>query len=269
MPIYEKIQKIREGCLNADWSTDKTFPKGGKMIPFVSGEKIKRTFAPWFAKYHVDLSVRTDNVVIHPDLSAKQYTSTLSLDATFILTDTEDGSQDICTVPGFGPADDLHGPKTALSFAYNTYMTMKFQICDRTDDMVDDVEGSVIGQLMQKSVPEVKAVPTNEKETKGGIVAIPISSKSSEKDSNRNINASTKFKATTGSSSVLTIAEKKAVANSVETATKWLEEGKIIESQFEKIKNMADSIKDSAGVYEIISEIRTLKKDAEKQAEGF
>lgn len=247
MPIYEKIQEIREDCLKADWSTDKTFPKGGKMIPFVSGEKIKRTFAPLFAEHKVDLSVEVSNVCIHPELSAKQYSSTVVMDVKFILTDTEDGSKDICIVPGFAPADDLHGPKTALSFAYNTYMTMKFQICDRTDDMVDDVEGSVISELAKKSVPEVGSTPKSEQKPKEVVVPIPIAKKPSE-----------------GGSAVkaeLTLAEKKAVANSVDTATKWLEEGKIIESQYEEVKKMADSVTDSNGVCDLIGHIRILKKN--------
>lgn len=246
MPIYEKIQEMREDCLKADWSTDKTFPKGGKMIPFVSGEKIKRTFAPLLAEHKVDLSVEVSNVVIHPELSAKQYTSTMSIDAKFILTDTEDGSKDICIVPGFAPADDLHGPKTALSFAYNTYMTMKFQICDRTDDMVDDVEGSVISELAKKSVPEVGSTPKTEEKPKEGVVPIPVKAIQSKDGSKV---------------SSLTLAEKKAIANSVDTATKWLEEGKIIESQFEEVKKMADSITDSNGVCDLIGHIRILKKN--------
>lgn len=246
MPIYEKIQEIREDCLKADWSTDKTFPKGGKMIPFVSGEKIKRTFAPLLAEHKVDLSVEVSNVCIHPELSAKQYTSTMSIDAKFILTDTEDGSKDICIVPGFAPADDLHGPKTALSFAYNTYMTMKFQICDRTDDMVDDVEGSVISELVKKSVPEVGSTPKTEEKPKEVVVPIPVKPMQSNDGSKV---------------SSLTLAEKKAVANSVDTATKWLEEGKIIESQYEEVKKMADSVTDSNGVCDLIGHIRVLKKN--------
>ena len=254
MPIYEKIQEIREDCLKADWSTDKTFPKGGKMIPFVSGEKIKRTFAPLLAEHKVDLSVEVSNVCIHPELSAKQYTSTMSIDAKFILTDTEDGSKDICIVPGFAPADDLHGPKTALSFAYNTYMTMKFQICDRTDDMVDDVEGSVISELAKKSVPEVGSTPKSEQKPKEVVVPIPVKpmqSKDGSKDS------------------TLTLAEKKAVANSVDTATKWLEEGKIIESQYEEVKKMADSVTDSNGVCDLIGHIRVLRKDIGSKEVGM
>lgn len=254
MPIYEKIQEIREDCLKADWSTDKTFPKGGKMIPFVSGEKIKRTFAPLLAEHKVDLSVEVSNVCIHPELSAKQYTSTMSIDAKFILTDTEDGSKDICIVPGFAPADDLHGPKTALSFAYNTYMTMKFQICDRTDDMVDDVEGSVISELAKKSVPEVGSTPKSEQKPKEVVVPIPVKpmqSKDGSKDS------------------ALTLAEKKAVANSVDTATKWLEEGKIIESQYEEVKKMADSVTDSNGVCDLIGHIRVLRKDIGSKEVGM
>ena len=246
MPIYEKIQEMREDCLKADWSTDKTFPKGGKMIPFVSGEKIKRTFAPLFAEHKVDLSVEVSNVCIHPELSAKQYTSTMSIDAKFILTDTEDGSKDICIVPGFAPADDLHGPKTALSFAYNTYMTMKFQICDRTDDMVDDVDGSVISELVKKSVPEVGSTPKTEEKPKEVVVPTPVKPIQSKDGSKV---------------SSLTLAEKKAVANSVDTATKWLEEGKIIESQFEEVKKMADSVTDSNGVCDLIGHIRVLKKN--------
>ena len=246
MSIYEKIQKMREDCLKADWSTDKTFPKGGKMIPFVSGEKIKRTFAPLLAEHKVDLSVEVSNLAIHPELSAKQYTSTMSIDAKFILTDTEDGSKDICIVPGFAPADDLHGPKTALSFAYNTFMTMKFQICDRTDDMVDDVEGSVISELVKKSVPEVGSTPKSEQKPKEVVVPLPAKPMQSKDGSKV---------------SSLTLAERKAVANSVDTATKWLEEGKIIESQFEEIKKMADSITDSNGVCDLIGHIRVLRKD--------
>lgn len=257
MPIYEKIQEIREDCLKADWSTDKTFPKGGKMIPFVSGEKIKRTFAPLFAEHKVDLSVEVSNVCIHPELSAKQYTSTMSIDAKFILTDTEDGSKDICIVPGFAPADDLHGPKTALSFAYNTYMTMKFQICDRTDDMVDDVEGSVISELAKKSVPEVGSTPKTEEKPKEVVVPIPVAKKPSEGDSAVSVTKS------------LTLAEKKAVANSVDTATKWLEEGKIIESQFEEVKKMADSVTDSNGVCDLIGHIRVLKKNIGSKEVGM
>jgi hypothetical protein len=237
---------MREDCLKADWSTDKTFPKGGKMIPFVSGEKIKRTFAPLFAEHKVDLSVEVSNVCIHPELSAKQYTSTMSIDAKFILTDTEDGSKDICIVPGFAPADDLHGPKTAVSFAYNTYMTMKFQICDRTDDMVDDVEGSVISELVKKSVPEVGSTPKSEQKPKEVVVPTPVKPIQSKDGSKV---------------SSLTLAEKKAVANSVDTATKWLEEGKIIESQFEEVKKMADSVTDSNGVCDLIGHIRFLKKN--------
>jgi len=246
MPIYEKIQEIREVCLKSDWSTDKTFPKGGKMIPFVSGEKIKRTFAPLFAEHKVDLSVEVSNVSIHPELSAKQYSSTVVMDVKFILTDTEDGSKDICIVPGFAPADDLHGPKTAVSFAYNTYMTMKFQICDRTDDMVDDVDGSVISELVKKSVPEVGSTPKTEEKPKEVVVPTPVKPIQSKDGSKV---------------SSLTLAEKKAVANSVDTATKWLEEGKIIESQYEEVKKMADSVTDSNGVCDLIGHIRVLKKN--------
>lgn len=257
MPIYEKIQEIREDCLKADWSTDKTFPKGGKMIPFVSGEKIKRTFAPLLAEHKVDLSVEVSNVCIHPELSAKQYTSTMSIDAKFILTDTEDGSKDICIVPGFAPADDLHGPKTALSFAYNTYMTMKFQICDRTDDMVDDVEGSVISELKAKALSESTSVnPVVITEVKNEEVR-----NTPRTDSKTGEVVAPNLSFGNHSKGDLTLAEKKAVANSVDTATKWLEEGKIIESQYEEVKKMADSVTDSNGVCDLITHIRVLKKN--------
>ena len=227
------------------------------MIPFVSGEKIKRTFAPLLAEHKVDLSVEVSNVCIHPELSAKQYTSTMSIDAKFILTDTEDGSKDICIVPGFAPADDLHGPKTALSFAYNTYMTMKFQICDRTDDMVDDVEGSVISELKAKALSEgtsINPVILTEVKNKEVINPPKFDSKTGEL-----ISPSLSFG--NHSKGELTLAEKKAVANSVDTATKWLEEGKIIESQYEEVKKMADSVTDSNGVCDLISHIRILKKN--------
>lgn len=265
MPIYEKIQEIREDCLKADWSTDKTFPKGGKMIPFVSGEKIKRTFAPLLAEHKVDLSVEVSNVCIHPELSAKQYSSTMSIDAKFILTDTEDGSKDICIVSGFAPADDLHGPKTALSFAYNTYMTMKFQICDRTDDMVDDVEGSVISELKAKALSESTSVnPTILTEVKNKeVTSTPrIDSKTGEVVTpNLSFGKQSKGDSAVSVTKSLTLAEKKAVSNSLETATKWLEDGKIIESQYEEVKKMAETVCDSNGVCDLISHIRVLKKD--------
>lgn len=265
MPIYEKIQEIREVCLKSDWSTDKTFPKGGKMIPFVSGEKIKRTFAPLFAEHKVDLSVEVSNVSIHPELSAKQYSSTVVMDVKFILTDTEDGSKDICIVPGFAPADDLHGPKTAVSFAYNTYMTMKFQICDRTDDMVDDVDGSVISELKAKALSESTAInPVYSTEIKNEEVTNPpkFDSKTGELITpNLSFGKPSKSDSAVSVTKSLTLAEKKAVANSVDTATKWLEEGKIIESQYEEVKKMADSVTDSNGVCDLIGHIRVLKKD--------
>lgn len=253
MPIYDKIQKIREDALKLDWTTDKTFPKGGRMIPFVSGEKIKRQFAPLFAKHKVDFGVDVLGYEIHPELSAKQYSQTISLTVQFVLTDTEDATQDVCRVIGFAPADDLHGPKTAISFAYNTYMTTKFQICDKLEDAIDDAESNVMDALSKMSVPEVRTPPKTEDVPKK--VSQPKSKAETPKTE-------------VSEKKELTMAEKRAVDNSLEQATKWLEDGQIVESKYNEIREVYDSVTDSQGVFQLMKLIRTVKEDIGKGKEG-
>lgn len=252
MPIYEKLNAIREDALKFDWTPDKAFPKGGKTIQFVSGEKIKRQFAPLWVKHKVDLDVEVTDYQIHSDLSSKQYSQTLSIKVRFILTDAEDGSKTESTVVGFAPADDLHGPKTALSFAYNTFMTTKFQICDKLEDVIEDVEQNVMNRLSQMSVPEVIETPAPIQETKQDKV-------------NRAVREKFKKEPTEEPSAVnLTVAEQKARENSLEQATKWYENGDIVESQYAEIKKAYDSVKNFQDVSNLMKMIRTIKNDINK-----
>ena len=66
----------------------------------------------------------------------------------------------------------------------------------------------------------------------------------------------------------LTMAEKRAVDNSLEQATKWLEDGQIVESKDTEIREVYDSVTDSQGVVQLMKLIRTVKEDIGKGKEG-
>lgn len=249
MSIYEKVNAIRVDALKLDWNPDKTFPKGGRMIPFVSGEKIKRQFAPLWAKHKVEFDIEVMDYQIHPELSAKQYTSTLSAKVKFILTDIEDGSKDESVLFGFAPADILQGPKTSISFAYNSYMTAKFHICDKLEDIMEDSDATVMEKLSQMSIPEVGNAPTTEKKSEKVSQPQPTVKTPKKDDSAKTVTSN------------LTVAENKAKENSMETVIKWLEDGKIIQSQYDEIKSFYDSIVDSSGVTALMRMVRTMKND--------
>lgn len=254
MPIYEKIQRIREDSLKLDWTPDKEFPKAGKMIPFVSGEKIKKQFAPLWAKHKVDFGV---DVVSATSLNipGKGYDITYEVTVQFILTDTEDGTQDISTVRGFAGANDLHAPKTAIAYAYNTYMTNKFQIVDGIEDAEESTEKDIVGRLTAMAVPESTETPVK---TEKPIekVSIPTPNTESPAKARETPNAS------------LSVSERKAADKAFEQIVQFYEDGSIVETEYQKVKEIYDGLSSTADVHILMGMVRQIKADMNKGKEG-
>lgn len=251
MPIYEKIQKIREDSLKLDWTPDKSFPKAGKMIPFVSGEKIKTQFAPLWAKHKVDFGLDVIDTKIHPDLAGKGYGQTYEVKVRFILTDIEDGSQDSEVSIGFAGADDIHAPKTAVAYAYNCYMTGKFQINDG-NDAEEDAEADMVAKLSARAMPETVRNPAKTEETVKKVSAPEHLPKIPVKD--------------VSTPNALTIAEKKAADRSMEKVIKWYEEGKIVETEYQKVKELYDALSSPADVHFLMGTVRNIEQNVTKDS---
>ena len=249
MPIYEKIQRIREDSLKLDWTPDKSFPKAGKMIPFVSGDKIRTQFAPLWAKHKVDFGQDVIETKIHPDLAGKGYGQTYEVKVRFILTDIEDGSQDSAVSVGFAGADDIHAPKTAVAYAYNCYMTGKFQINDG-NDAEEDAEAEVVNKLSAMAMPETAKTPSKTEETVKKVSApehlpkIPVKAVSNP--------------------NTLTIAERKAADRSLEKVVKWYEDGKIVESEYQKVQELYDALSNPADVHYLMGIVRNIEQNVTK-----
>lgn len=249
MPIYEKIQKIREDSLKLDWTPDKSFPKSGKMIPFVSGDKIRTQFAPLWAKHKVDFGQDVIETTIHPDLVGKGYGQTYEVKVRFILTDIEDGSQDSAVSVGFAGADDIHAPKTAVAYAYNCYMTGKFQINDG-NDAEEDAEADMVAKLSARAMPETVKTPSKTEENVKKVSAPEHLPKIPVKD--------------VSTPNALTIAEKKAADRSMEKVIKWYEEGKIVETEYQKVKDMYDAVSNPADVHYLMGTVRNIEQNVTK-----
>ena len=254
MPIYEKIQRIREDALKLDWSTDGEFPKAGKMIPFVSGKKMKKHFAPLWVKHKVDFSANVVSTQLLP-IAGKGYEQTYEVQVDFVLTDTEDGSSDSTIIYAFAGANDTHAPKTAISYAYNTYITMKFQIIDGIEDAEEVSESTTVARLTAMAVPESTETPVK---TEKPIekVSIPTPNTESPAKARETPNAS------------LSVSERKAADKAFEQIVQFYEDGSVVETEYQKVKEIYDGLSSTADVHVLMGMVRQIKADMNKGKEG-
>lgn len=254
MPIYEKIQRIREDALKLDWSTDGEFPKAGKMIPFVSGKKMKKQFAPLWVKHKVDFSANVVSTQLLP-IAGKGYEQTYEVQVDFVLTDTEDGSSDSTIIYAFAGANDTHAPKTAISYAYNTYITMKFQIIDGIEDAEEVSESTTVARLTAMAVPESTETPVKTEK--------PI-----EKVSAPTPNTESPAKARETPNVSLSVSERKAADKAFEQIVQFYEDGSIVETEYQKVREIYDGLSSTADVHVLMGMVRQIKADMNKGKEG-
>ena len=254
MPIYEKIQRIREDALKLDWSTDGEFPKAGKMIPFVSGKKMKKLFAPLWAKHKVDFSANVVSAQLLP-IAGKGYEQTYEVQVDFVLTDTEDGSSDSTIIYAFAGANDTHAPKTAISYAYNTYISMKFQIIDGIEDAEEVSESNTVARLTAMAVPESTETPVKtEKPTEKVSTPIPKTESPVKHESTPNAS--------------LSVSERKAADKAFEQIVELYGTGNIVENEFNRIREIYESVSCTADVHTLMGMVRQIKADINKGKEG-
>lgn len=254
MPIYEKIQRIREDALKLDWSTDGEFPKAGNMIPFVSGKKMKKQFAPLWVKHKVDFSANVVSTQLLP-IAGKGYEQTYEVQVDFVLTDTEDGSSDSTIIYAFAGANDTHAPKTAISYAYNTYITMKFQIIDGIEDAEEVSESTTVARLTAMAVPESTETPVK-------------TEKSIEKVSAPTPSIESPAKARETPNVSLSVSERKAADKAFEQIVQFYEDGSIVETEYQKVREIYDGLSSTADVHVLMGMVRQIKADMNKGKEG-
>lgn len=254
MPIYEKIQRIREDALKLDWSTDQEFPKAGKMIPFVTGKKMKKQFAPLWAKHKVDFSANVVSTQLLP-IAGKGYEQTYEVQVDFVLTDTEDGSTDSTIIYAFAGANDTHAPKTAISYAYNTYISMKFQIVDGIEDAEEVSESNTVARLTAMAVPESTETPVKTEKPIEKVSA-PTPNTESPAKSRETPNVS------------LSVSERKAADKAFEQIVQFYEDGSIVETEYQKVKEIYDGLSSTADVHVLMGMVRQIKADMNKGKEG-
>lgn len=192
--IYQKIRQMREEVVTLDWTPDKSYIFKGTKIDYVTISKMRKNFAPLFAKCGLDFDFNILEVTNHEDY--------VRIKVEFIITDVDSEQMNITTLFADGSSEfkDGHNDKAieiALSYAGRMYFTTKFQIADgiEADTEGDEVVSNVQLALDERAIPEepvikvvsptiqpvVKIRPVVESQAPSGHKTVILNNKSTQK----------------------------------------------------------------------------------------
>lgn len=130
--LLAKINELRADILSKDWSDDKNFIVGTKvMYPYLSADKVKKTIAPLFHKHGLELMMNFTDLTSRGEFGGFKQHWTIRLEATII--DTETGAEVTSTV--YGEAGDVgdKGVNKAQTCAIKQWVMSQFLISDGID----------------------------------------------------------------------------------------------------------------------------------------
>ena len=130
--LFTKINALRAEVLTKDWSDDKNFMMGGKvMYPYLSADKVKKTIAPLFHKHGLELVMNFTDLVERAEVGGFKQHWSIKLEATLIDVDT--GAEITNTV--YGEAGDVgdKGINKAQTAAIKQWVMSQFLVADGID----------------------------------------------------------------------------------------------------------------------------------------
>lgn len=130
--LLTKINALRADVLTKDWSDDKNFMMGGKvMYPYLSADKVKKTIAPLFHKHGLELVMNFTDLIERGEVGGFKQHWTIKLEATILDVDT--GAELTTTV--YGEAGDVgdKGINKAQTAAIKQWVMSQFLVADGID----------------------------------------------------------------------------------------------------------------------------------------
>ena len=130
--LLSKINALRADVLTKDWSDDKNFMMGGKvMYPYLSADKVKKTIAPLFHKHGLELVMNFTDLTERAEVGGFKQHWSIKLEATLIDVDT--GAEMTNTV--YGEAGDVgdKGINKAQTAAIKQWIMSQFLVADGID----------------------------------------------------------------------------------------------------------------------------------------
>ena len=134
--LLTKINALRADVLTKDWSDDKNFMMGGKvMYPYLSADKVKKTIAPLFHKHGLELLMNFTDLTERAEVGGFKQHWSIKLEATLIDVDT---GAEITNVV-YGEAGDVgdKGINKAQTAAIKQWVMSQFLIADGIDPESD------------------------------------------------------------------------------------------------------------------------------------
>lgn len=165
LTLNERIVKLTERVLEADWTPDKDYTVKGNKVDYVSTPKLLRQTAPLLVEAGLTLTVRDESTEIIKPIGMKE--NHVYLTTVFILSDGKE-SREYRVI-----AESADTGDKALSFAHSyarrLFWTMNFPIVDGLEDMTESIVTSqdVTANLLRRAV----------KETEPDNVPIPVTAK--------------------------------------------------------------------------------------------
>lgn len=133
--LYSKINALRSDILLQDWSDDKMFNGGSTVYEYLSADKVKRTLAPLFSKFGLEVEIEFTDLEFREPVGKMTQHWTIKLIATIIDIDTGEST----TSKVYGEAGDTgdKGINKAQTCAIKQWVFAKFLIADGIDPDAD------------------------------------------------------------------------------------------------------------------------------------
>lgn len=133
--LYSKINALRSDILLQDWSDDKMFNSGNTAYEYLSADKVKRTLAPLFSKFGLEVEIEFTDLEFREPVGKMTQHWTIKLIATIIDIDTGEST----TSKVYGEAGDTgdKGINKAQTCAIKQWVFAKFLIADGIDPDAD------------------------------------------------------------------------------------------------------------------------------------
>lgn len=188
--LLSKINALRADVLTKDWSDDKNFMMGGKvMYPYLSADKVKKTIAPLFHKHGLELVMNFTDLTERAEVGGFKQHWSIKLEATLVDVDT--GAEVTNTV--YGEAGDVgdKGINKAQTAAIKQWIMSQFLIADgidpegdspmtsskfvpKTREETEEVKSQVLAQTVKPAPAPPAPAPKPKAEAPKAPVAPPV-----------------------------------------------------------------------------------------------
>ena len=186
--LLTKINALRADVLTKDWSDDKNFIMGNKILyPYLSADKVKKTISPLFHKHGLELVMNFTELTERAEVGGFKQHWSIKLEATLLDVDT--GAQLTTTV--YGEAGDVgdKGINKAQTAAIKQWVMSQFLVADgidpegdspmvkstytpKTREETEEVKSQVLSHTVDAKKPEVSEEPVETPKKTPSIDAI-------------------------------------------------------------------------------------------------